>query len=206
MTFRNSRAKTIGDAMLHEVLVGGTGPGSPSEGYPKLLNAGAGTKFRTVAGYPASAEVLLAMEKGEVDAGYTSFGSLSAYHKDWIDSKSVNLLVQGTVSRSRELPDTPAVGELGKTPEDRAMLQLYASTADIGRSIIAPPNVPPDRVAALRAAFDATLRDPEFRDEVARAKAEFNPASGAEVQDIARRNARPPEALIARMKALLRGG
>jgi tripartite-type tricarboxylate transporter receptor subunit TctC len=205
MTFRNARTKTIQDAMEHEVLIGGTGPGSPSEGYPKLLNAGAGTKFRIIAGYPASAEVLLAMEKGEVDAGYTSFGSLSAYHQDWLDRKDVNLIVQGTVRRSKELPDTPAVGELGKTPDDRAMLQLYASTADIGRSLIAPPGMSAERVAQLRTAFDDTIRDPEFRAEVAKANAEFYPASGAEVQDIVAKNAHPPEAIIARMKKLLRG-
>ncbi len=205
MTLRNARAKTIADAIDHEVLIGGTGPGSPSEGYPKLLNAGAGTKFRIVAGYPASAEVLLAMEKGEVDAGYTSYGSLRAYHQDWIDSKSVNLLVQGTVARTRELPDTPAVGELGNSSEDRAMLQLYASTADIGRSFIAPPGVPADRVTMLRSAFDATMADPEFRAEVERARAEFQPASGGEVQEIVRKNANPPAAMIARMKKLLRG-
>ncbi len=203
MTFRNPRVKTIQDAMAREVLIGGTGPGSPSEGYPKLLNAGAGTKFRVIAGYPASAEVLLAMEKGEVDAAFTSFGSLRAYHPDWLTSKSATLLAQGTVARTTELPDTPAVGELGDTPEDRAMLRLYASTADIGRSLIAPPGVPPERVAILRDAFDATMKDPEFLAEVDRAKAEFHPASGAEIQAIVAKNASPPAAMIERMKRLL---
>ena len=73
------------------------------------------------------------MEKGEVDAAFTSYGSLRAYHHDWFDQKKVHLLVQGTVARSSELPDVPAVGELGNSPDDRQMLQLYASTADIGR-------------------------------------------------------------------------
>jgi tripartite-type tricarboxylate transporter receptor subunit TctC len=205
MTYGDARAKTIEDARRREVLIGGTGPGSPSEGYPKLLNAGASTKFRIIAGYPASAEVLLAMEKGEVDAAFTSWGSLSAFHQDWLAAKSVHLLVQGTVARTAELPDTPAVGELGDKPEDRTMLQLYASTADIGRSFIAPPGMPPDRVAALRAAFDATMRDPEFRAEVEKARAEFHPATGAEIQAIVAKNAAPPPGVIARMKKLLRG-
>ncbi len=203
MTGEKAKAKTIDDAYTTEVMIGGTGPGSPSEGYPKLLNAAAGTKFRIIAGYPASAEVLLAMEKGEVDAAFTSFGSLRAYHQDWLDQKKVNLLAQGTVARTQELPDVPAVGELGKTPEDRRMLQLYASTADIGRSFIAPPGLPPERVAVLRAAFDATMNDPEFRAEVARVKAEFHPLPGAQLQKLIEATAQTPPEIIARMKSLL---
>jgi hypothetical protein len=201
-----ARARTVKDAMEREVLIGGTGPGSPSEGYPKLLNAGASTKFRIIAGYPASAEVLLAMEKGEVDAAFTSWGSLSAYHQDWLDQKRVNLLVQGTVKRSHELPDVPAVGELGNSAEDRSMLQLYASTADIGRSFIAPPGLPAERVDVLRAAFDATMKDPEFLAEVKRAKAEFYPGTGSELQKMIAGVAQTPPSIIARMKSLLQGG
>ncbi len=198
-----AKVRTIQDAMHTEVLTGGTGPGSPSEGYPKLLNAGAGTKFRIIAGYPASAEVLLAMEKGEVDSAFTSWGSLGSYHQDWLDQKRANLLVQGTVKRSEELPDVPAVGELGNSPEDRTMLQLYASTADIGRSFIAPPGMAPERVALLRAAFDATLKDPEFLAEVKLTKAEFHPAPGIEMQKMIADVAQTSPSVIARMKTLL---
>ena len=205
MTKAASHAKTIQDAMQREVLIGGTGPGSPSQGYPRLLNAGAGTKFRIIAGYPASAEVLLAMEKGEVDAAFTSWGSLSAYHQDWLREKAINLLVQGTVARSSELPDVPAVGELGKSDEDRQMLQVYASTADIGRSFIAPPGMAPERVAALRAAFDATMKNPDFRAEVERSKAEFHPLGGAQLQGLIQKSMQTPAGVIARMKHLLEG-
>ncbi len=205
MTKAASHAKTIQDAMRREVLIGGTGPGSPSQGYPKLLNAAAGAKFRIVAGYPASAEVLLAMEKGEVDAAFTSWGSLNVSHAHWLAQKSINLLVQGTTTRSAELPDVPAVGELGDSPEDRAMLRLYASTADIGRSFIAPPGMAPDRVAILRAAFDATMKDPEFRAEVERSRAEFHPLGGAELQGLIQKSLQTPADVIARMKHLLEG-
>ena len=204
MTYKEARAKTIQDAMSREVLIGGTGPGSPSEGYPKLLNAGAGTKFKVIAGYPASADVLLAMEKGEVDAAFTSWGTIQAYHSDWLQAKSAHFLAQGAVARTEELPDVPAVGELGNTPEDRAMLQLYSSTADIGRSFAAPPGIARERVAMLRDAFSATMSDPEFRAEVDMARAEFHPANGAEIQAIVAKNAAPPAAVVERMKRLLR--
>ena len=206
MTWHTSQARTIRDAMEREVLIGGTGPGSPSQGYPTLLDAAAGTKFRIIAGYPGSAEVLLAMEKGEVDAAFTSWGSIRAYHQDWLAQKSVNFLVQGTVARSPELPDVPAVGELGNTPDDRAMLQLYASTAEIGRSFIAPPGLPADRVAILRAAFDDTMKDPEFLAEVADAKAEFDPLPGADLQKMIEKTAQTPPTVIARMKQLMQAG
>jgi tripartite-type tricarboxylate transporter receptor subunit TctC len=204
MTYGNARARTIADAMAGEVLIGGTGPGSPSEGYPRLLNAGAGSRFKIVAGYPASADVLLAMEKGEVDAAFTSWGSVQAYHSDWLATKAAHFLVQGAVARTEELPDVPAVGELGNTPEDRAMLQLYSSTADIGRSFAAPPGLAPERVAILREAFSATMRDPEFRAEVEKARAEFHPANGGELQALVEKNAAPPAEVVARMKRLLR--
>ena len=115
------------------------------------------------------------------------------------------MLVQGTVKRSKELPDVTAVGELGDTAEDRTMLQLYASTAEIGRSFIAPPGMPADRVAALRAAFDATVKDPEFIAEVKRAKVEYDPLPGAELQALIGGVAKTPPSIIARMKSLLQG-
>ena len=205
MTKAASHAKTIEDAMKREVVIGGTGPGSPSQGYPKLLNGAAGTRFKIIAGYPASAEVLLAMERGEVDAAFTSWGSLNVAHRDWLEQKSINMLLQGTVARTHELPNVTAVGELGKTPEDRTLLQLYASTADVGRSFIAPPGMAPERVAMLRTAFDATMKDPEFRAEVERAKAEFDPLGGADLQKLIEASMRTPPAIIARMKLLLEG-
>ncbi len=203
MTKAASHAKTIEDARQAEVVIGGTGPGSPSEGYPKLLNAVAGTRFKIIPGYPASAEVLLAMQRGEVDAAFTSLGSLNVSHRDWLETKAINMLVQGTVARSAELPDVPAVGELGATPLDRALLQLYASSADIGRSIIAPPGMAPERVAMLREAFDATMKDPEFRAEVLRAQAEFHPLGGAGLQELVATSFRTPASVTARMKTLL---
>ena len=83
------------------------------------------------------------------------------------------------------------------------MLQLYASTADIGRSFIAPPGLPAERVATLRAAFDATMKDPEFRAEVTKAKAEFHPLPGADLQKLIEATAQTPPEIIARMKGLL---
>jgi tripartite-type tricarboxylate transporter receptor subunit TctC len=198
-----AKVKTIQEAMQQEVVIGSTGPGSPSEGYPRLLNAVAKTKFRIVPGYSASTEVLLAMERGEVDAAVTSLGSLSNYRADWLNRGNSNFLVQGTVERTEALMDVPAVGELGGTPDDRALLQLYASSSSVGRALIAPPGVSPDRVTELRGAFDATIRDPDYIADVRRTKDEFRPLSGIEIQKIVERLGSTSPAVVARMKNVL---
>ena len=203
ITSAASQVRSIQDAMQRQVVVGTTGPGSPSQGYPILLNAAAGTKFKIISGYPSSGDVLLALEKGEVDAASGLLAFIHTAHRDWIDQKKINVILSETVARQHELPDVPAVGELGNSQEDRSLLQLYASTASIGRSFIAPPGVPADRVAQLRAAFDATMKDEAFLSEVEKTKAEFAALDGAELQKIVAATAQTPAAVISRIKALM---
>ena len=85
-TWRTSNAKTIADAMRHEILLAGTGAGSPSEGYPKLLNALVGTRFKVISGYPGSTQGMLAMERGEVDGALTSWHTLNRTKPDWLQT------------------------------------------------------------------------------------------------------------------------
>ena len=206
LTWETTKAKTVQDAMIHETPVASTGPGSPSMGYPLLLNALAGTKFKVITGYPGSTDGLLAMERGEVDGALTSWNTLKVSKQDWIQNKKINLLVQYTYERSPELPNVPTIVELGKTDEDRAMLTFYASGGAIGRSFLATPGIPADRVAALRAAFDATMKDAEFVDEIAKSKSEFNPLPGAQVQKLIADMAKASPTMLARMEAVLRTG
>lgn len=206
LTWETSKAKTVQDAMIHETPVASTGPGSPSMGYPLLLNALAGTKFKVITGYPGSTDGMLAMERGEVDGALTSWNTLKVSKQNWLQNKKINLLVQYTFERSPELPNVPTVVELGKTPEDRQMLSFYASGGEIGRSFLATPGIPADRVKALRAAFDATMKDAEFAGEIAKSKAEFNPLPGDQVQKLIADMAKAPPAMLARMEAVLRAG
>jgi len=206
LTWETSKAKTVQDAMVHETPVASTGPGSPSMGYPLLLNALAGTKFKVITGYPGSTDGMLAMERGEVDGALTSWNTIKVQKQDWLKNKKINLLVQYAHERSPELPNTPTIVELGKSAEDKQMLAFYASGGEIGRSFLATPGIPADRVKALRAAFDATMKDPEFKGEIDRSNSEYNPLSGEQVQKLIAEMAKAPPAMVERMAAYLRAG
>jgi tripartite-type tricarboxylate transporter receptor subunit TctC len=206
LTWETAKAKTIQDATKYETPVASTGPGSPSMGYPLLLNALAGTKFKVITGYTGSTAGMLAMERGEVDGALTSYNTLKVTKQDWLKNKKINLLVQYTLDRSPDLPNVPSVVEVGKTPEAKQMLGFYASGGEIGRSFLATPGIPADRVKVMRAAFDATMKDPAFKAEIDKSKAEFNPLSGEKLQKLIADVAKAPPAMIARMQEVLRSG
>ena len=204
LSMATSKIKSIEDAKLHDAPAASTGAGSPTEGYPKLLNGVIGTKFRPVGPYPGSVDGLLAMERGEVETALTSYNTIKARRADWVKDNRIHILVQYSRSRMAELPNVPAFVEFGKSEEDKQLLAFYVSAEDIGRSFLAPPGVPADRVATLRAAFDAMTKDPEVLAEIDKAKAEFNPLSGTELQKLVTEVASVPPAVVARMQALLR--
>jgi tripartite-type tricarboxylate transporter receptor subunit TctC len=203
-TWKTSKGKTIEDAREHEVPMAGTGTGSPSEGYPKLLNALAGTKFKIISGYPGSTQGMLAAERGEVDGGLTSWNTLKRTKQSWIENKEVNLLVQYANARHPELRDVPTLLELARTPEGRQVLAFYVSGAELGRSLLASPGIPAERVKVLRAAFDAMVKDPEFLAEIEKSGQEFQPASGAEVQRLVEEVATVPRDIVERTENILR--
>ena len=198
-----SGVRTIEDMRRREIVVGTTGVGSPSHGYPLLLNAGANAKFKIVTGYPSSGDVLLALEKGEVEAASGLLSHLSAAHKDWLETKKVHILLSETVERMTALPDVPAVGELGATAEDSAMLKLYASTATVGRATFAPPDMPAARVATLRAAFDAMVTSAEFLADAEKLHADITPMGGADLQKVVAATAQTPPSVVARMNKVM---
>ncbi len=205
LTWQTSKAKTIEDAKLYETPVAGTGSGSPSEGYPKLLNGVAGTKFKVITGYPGSTDGMLAAERGEVDGALTSWNTLRISKQDWLRDKKINLLVQYTLEREADLAAIPTIVELGKTDLDKQVLAFYASGAAVGRSFMAPPGMPADRVKAMRTAFDDMLKDPEFLDEINKAKAEFKPMSGEKLQELIASAANAPKEVIDKTRAYIQG-
>ena len=203
-TWKTSKAKTIADAREHEIPMAGTGSGSPSEGYPKLLNALAGTKFKIISGYPGSTQGMLAMERGEVDGGLTSWNTIKRTKPSWIANRDINNLVQYANTRHAELPDIPTAVEVASTEEGRRIMSLYISGAELGRSLVATPGIPADRVKILRAAFDAMLKDPEFLAEIEKTGQEFFPASGEQVQKLIQDAVSAPRNIVERAEAILR--
>ena len=203
-TWKTSKARTLEEETRVEIPLAGTGPGSPSEGYPKLLNALAGTRFKVISGYPGSTQGMVAMERGEVDGALTSWHTLNRTRPDWLRNHDINLLVQYAPERHRDIPDVPTALEAAKTPEGRAKMAFFISSAQVGRAIAAPPGVPAERVAVLRAAFDAMLKDPDLLAEIDKSGLEFVPASGDEVQQVIRDTIAAPREIVERTQAIVR--
>lgn len=206
MSWHTSRTRTIADTRERETPTAGTGPALPSEGIPRLLNATYGSRFKIISGYPASAVALTAMEKGEVDSAETSWSTIKSTKADWVKGKLINILVQATLERAADLPGVPTAVELGRTAEDKALLAFYVSSAEIGRSFLAPPGVPADRVTLLRRAFDATMKDPELLADLEKAKTDLAPATGEKVQQLVMDTIKAPADVVARMKSILEAG
>jgi tripartite-type tricarboxylate transporter receptor subunit TctC len=204
ISWHEAPAKNIQEARKFEMIAGGTGPTSPTEGYPRLLNAFAGTKFRIVSGFGGTAEIMLAMERREVDALENSWNSVVRTKREWIESKKINVLIQAVMERSRQLPDTPTLVEMGETPEAKAALAFYTSAAEVSRSLIGTPGIPADRLKALRDAFQATTRDPEFLTEIKKSQSEFDPAPGEYLEDLAKKIAATPPEVVRRTAEALR--
>jgi tripartite-type tricarboxylate transporter receptor subunit TctC len=203
-TWKTSKAKTLDDATRFEIPLAGTGPGSPSEGYPKLLNALAGTRFKVISGYPGSTQGMVAMERGEVDGALTSWHTLNRTRPEWLRNHDINLLVQYARERHRDIPDVPTALEAPKTPDGRAMMAFFISSAQVGRAIVAPPGVPAERIATLRAAFDAMLKDPDLLAEIDKSGLEFVPASGDAVQKVIRDTIAAPREIVEKTQAIVR--
>ena len=206
VTWHTSPVKTIEDAKKQEVPMGATG-GSTSSQYPRAMNAVLGTKFKVIIGYPGGNDINLAMERGEVAGrGSNSWASWKATRPDWLRDKKINILVQIGLNKAPDLPDVPILMDLATNPEDKAVLRLLSAPSTIGRPIFTTPGVPEDRVKALRAAFDATVKDPAFLEEAKKANLEVDPVSGEELQRIVNEIVATPEPIAKRLAEIIAEG
>ena len=180
-----------------------TGPPSQMAAAVKNLLGG---KVRLVHGYKGAPGVKLAMEKGEVDGTGTTWNTLKINRKAWLDEKKVSILVQYARKRAVDLPDVPAAVELGRSADDRALLDFYMGGAEVGRAFLAPPGLEAQRIAELRTAFDAAMKDPELLAEIQRANAEFSPLTGAELQGIVAATLAVKPEVAAQVKQVLQSG
>jgi tripartite-type tricarboxylate transporter receptor subunit TctC len=190
----------IEDVRTRETIMGGTGPASSTVMMPYLLNNLAGMKFNVITGFNGTTEIALAMERGEVEGSATPLESLTSYRADWVRDKKIKILLQYTAERDSEVANVPTMVEMGGSDEARQILRFYASGAEIGRSIVAPPNLPAATVTALRRGFDVMLTDPLFLDDVKRAGIQLKPWTGARLQQEVAELAKFSPALIAKAK------
>jgi predicted outer membrane repeat protein len=181
-TWMTSPIKTLADATRRDVPVAATGVSAGPGVYPKIVNALFGTRFKVIAGYDTGS-MRLAVEKGEVEGICgLAWQTYKAISFDWIESKKLNILVQLGLAKNAELPDVPLAIDLLKDPDDRAVLELIVLPQEFGRPFLAPPGVPADRMAIYRKAFQAVLRDEQFRAESARQRLSIAPLDDRQIE------------------------
>ena len=197
--WHTSPVQTIEQAKARSIFLAGNSPSGLTATIPWALNRVAGTKFNVVMGYTSAASEGLAMERGEAQGvGNTSFDYLES-RPDWLRDKKVKVLYTVALTRDPRAPDAPTVVELAQDVRDKVAMELLASVSDIGRSLVSPPGTPPERVAALRRAFDAMAKDEGFIRDAARQKIEVRTLPGEEVQKIVQRDMEVPAEAVARM-------
>ena len=196
-------AQVLEDAKAREIVIGAQAPGSTQFDYPVLANSLFGFKFKVVTGYESTPKIHLAMESGEVHGTIANWSTLKAINPNWVAEKKIRILAQWALKKNPELGDAPLFLDLAATDAERAALKLMLARLEYGRPFFLPPNVPAARVAALRQAFDATMRDPAYLAEADKLKIDVDPLSGGEVAALIEQVSRTPADTVARVRAAL---
>jgi tripartite-type tricarboxylate transporter receptor subunit TctC len=192
------------DVRAKQYNVGASGGGSTTVLFPTALKTYAGAKFKLVRGYHGTIDILLAMERGEVDiVGAYGLPGMLASHPGWVHRGEATILYQASLKRHRLLPNVPTLPELAQSDEGRQVLSAAASTGEVGRSILTTPGVPPERLAALRSAFQAMLKDPDFLAACEKRNLMVDGATGEEIDEIVRETLRLPQAVAEKIGQMM---
>ena len=203
VAYHTARVKNVKDLFEHELIMGDVGPGSGTRIYPKALTGLLGMKFKLVGGYKSSADVMLAMQRDEVQGICESFDSIRSRRPDWLEKKIVNILFQGAAEASPDLPGVPLIQDLARNTEERQAIDFLYAGQGIGRPFVAPPGMPPDRLAMLRKAFDATMKDAEFIADVKKQKLDLDPVDGERLSALINKIYATPKPVIDRVSAMM---
>jgi tripartite-type tricarboxylate transporter receptor subunit TctC len=203
-TWYTSSVKTIAQAQARPVVVAGAGASSNTAIVPKMLNALIGTKFKVIAGYDPGSGLTMAVEGGEAEGICgLSWSTMKASRPRWVDEHLLNVLVQLGLTKLRDLPDVPSALDLVSDPQNKAVMELILMRQEAGRPLAAPPGTPTDRVAALRQAFQETLRDPDFVAEAQKMQLEIDPISGQAIAQLLQKAYSVPKGIVQRAAALV---
>ena len=192
------------DLFTRQLTIGSTGAGDDTYRFPALMNATLGTKFKIVTGYPGGNDVTLALERGEVQGrcGW-SWSSLKATRLNWVVRKRIVILVQLSLSKHADLPDVPLIMDLAKTDEVRQIFKMIFARQTMGRPYAAPPELPADRLTALRKAFMDTMTDKEFLYDADQNKFEINPVDGDRLEALVNEVYRTPADVMRKAAKML---
>ena len=201
----STEVKTIADVMTKEVIVGATaGAVGNMDIFPEMLNNLVGTKFKVIRGYKGAPQVTLAMESGEVQGrGAWSWGSLKSSHMDWVKDGKIHILVQFGLKKASDLPDVPLALDLVKTTEDRRLLELICAPISIGYPAFMGPDVPKDRLLAVRQAYQEALKDPGLLALAERRQLEIDPVTSEEMEEIIALMYSTPRPIVERAQEIL---
>lgn len=203
--------RTLDDLKKSKPLFCGDVGGGPTTTFPQTINRLLQTDHKIVAGYQSVAAIHLAMERGEVNCiGGTTWSSLKVQRGQQLKEGKILPLLQWGLEPDEDISKSagrlvPMSHELAASEADRNAVRFISSTAAIGRPFVAPPNVPADRIEALREAFDRMIKDPEFIAAAAQAQMAINPLSGRDLQKLVAETARTPEDIVKRAMALVGG-
>jgi tripartite-type tricarboxylate transporter receptor subunit TctC len=192
--------KTIADLKTQEMLVGAQAPGSTQFDYPMLGKALFDLKFKVVTGYKSTSDINLAMERGEVHGTLANWSTVKTLNLKQYQDKLIRILVVWGARKHPELPGIPLVSDMATTPEQKQALQLALARLEFGRPFFMPPNVPAERVAAVRRAFDATMKDKDYLADAEKLKLEVNPMSGEDIAKMLEQIAKTPADVVARVR------
>ena len=199
VSWHTSPIKTWNDVMTKQFTVGGEGADADPDIFARLYKNLFGANFRLATGFPGTSNIALGMQRGEVQGLCgLSWSTLKSQHPDWLREKRVNLLIQAAPVKDPELPDVLMASDLVRNEEQKQILDFAVVSQTIARPIAAPPGIPADRKAALRAAFDATMKDPVFLADAKRLQLDVRPVSGAEVDRMIAELYQTPKDVVAK--------
>ena len=199
---KSSGVATLADARRREVIMGTGGKSGQTYVVPVVLNAVLGTRFRLISGYRALGPMHVAMERGEIHGVAASWQSIAGPKRDWVEKGLVVNLLTVAMEREPVLPDVPALAELAKNEEDRALIRLMAGSAALGRAWVAF-DIPKDRLAALRTAYAKTMADPAFRADAKKRNLPVRPVAWQTQQELGQQILKTPAKTVARLKGIL---
>jgi len=197
ISWQTSPIKTWSDLLEKPFKAGGEGKGADPDVGAAILKSVFDAPVKLITGYPGTADIALAMERGELDGLCgMSYSSIRSTHPDWLDKHLVNILVQGGVQPDPLLPGVAFEPAMGKTEAQAQVLQLLFAPQGMARPFAAPGGIPPDRAATLQAAFDATMKDPDFLADAHKLELDVDPLSGAEVAALLQRLYATPKDVV----------
>ena len=203
-TWHTSPVRTIAQARERQVIVAAAGATSNTAIVPNMLNTLIGTKFKVISGYDPGSGLTLAVESGEAEGICgLSWSTMKASRPRWISEHLLNVIVQMGLTKLAELPNVPSALDLVSDPQSRQVMELILMRQEAGRPFAAPPDMPDDRVDALRQAFDATLKDPAFIAEAQKTRLEIDPLTGQQIAKMLAKAYAAPKPIVARAAALV---